>query len=177
MEHTSEFLFGIYWWTWKTTIYYKKLLKWVNKKCENFNIYNVAFFLKNKEKHLRYHCFTPAYQKSWWYDLQFLRYRVSQTEIGNYVPITPPLLKTWKIRILKKWKKNSWIYHHFTHVHQKLQSFEVWFLRYRMKWDRQKFLSFWAIFCPFTPPPTTTTWKIKILKKWKNTWWYHFTQV
>ena len=128
-------------------------MKWVNKKCENFNIYNVAFFLKNKEKHLRYHCFTPAYQKSWWYDLQFLRYRVSQTEIGNYVPITPPLLKTWKIRILKKWKKNSWIYHHFTHVHQKLQSFEVWFLRYRMKWDRQKFLSFWAIFCPFTPPP------------------------
>ena len=142
-------------------------MKWVNKKCENFNIYNVAFFLKNKEKHLRYHCFTPAYQKSWWYDLQFLRYRVSQTEIGNYVPITPPLLKTWKIRILKKWKKNSWIYHHFTHVHQKLQSFEVWFLRYRMKWDRQKFLSFWAIFCPFTPPPPQQQQPGKS-KFWKN---------
>ena len=142
-------------------------MKWVNKKCENFNIYNVAFFLKNKEKHLRYHCFTPAYQKSWWYDLQFLRYRVSQTEIGNYVPITPPLLKTWKIRILKKWKKNSWIYHHFTHVHQKLQSFEVWFLRYRMKWDRQKFLSFWAIFCPFCPPPPQQQQPGKS-KFWKN---------
>ena len=142
-------------------------MKWVNKKCENFNIYNVAFFLKNKEKHLRYHCFTPAYQKSWWYDLQFLRYRVSQTEIGNYVPITPLLLKTWKIRILKKWKKNSWIYHHFTHVHQKLQSFEVWFLRYRMKWDRQKFLSFWAIFCPFTPPPPQQQQPGKS-KFWKN---------
>ena len=30
----------------------KKLLKWANKKQNNFNIYNVAFFLKNKEKHL-----------------------------------------------------------------------------------------------------------------------------
>ena len=55
-----------------------------------------------------------VYQKSWWYDLQFLRYRVWQTEIGNYrsffplLPIPPPppcFLKTWKIKILKKWKK------------------------------------------------------------------------
>ena len=30
------------------------------------------------------------------------------------------------------------------------------------KWDRQNFLSLWAIFCPFTP---LTTQKIKILKK------------
>ena len=38
-------------------------------------------------------------------------------------------------------------------------------------WGRQRFLSFWAIFCPFTtptPPPPLTTWKIKILKKWKK---------
>ena len=26
----------------------KKLLKWANIKCKNFNIYNVVFFLKNK---------------------------------------------------------------------------------------------------------------------------------
>ena len=32
-----------------------------------------------------------------------------------------------------------------------------------------------AIFCPLT---FLTTWKIKILKKWKNTWrYYHFTHV
>ena len=30
---------------------------------------------------------------------------------------------------------------------------------------RNNFLSFWVIFCPFTP---LTTWKIKILKKWKK---------
>ena len=34
-----------------------------------------------------------------------------------------------------------------------------------IKHDRQDFLSFWAIFCPFTP---LTIQKIKILKKWKK---------
>ena len=33
------------------------------------------------------------------------------------------------------------------------------------EWGRQKFLSFWAIFCTFT---TLTTWKIKTFKKWKH---------
>ena len=30
----------------------KKLFKWANKKCKNFNIYNVIFFKTNKVKHL-----------------------------------------------------------------------------------------------------------------------------
>ena len=36
--HTSEFLFGIYWFTWKTTIYLKNWLTWFNKKSTDFNI-------------------------------------------------------------------------------------------------------------------------------------------
>ena len=43
----------------------KKNLNWANKKCKNFNIYNVVFFNNNKEKHqeiLFYTCF----QKSWY---------------------------------------------------------------------------------------------------------------
>ena len=41
--------------------------------------------------------------------------------------------------------------------------------------NRQNFLSFWTVFCPFTPPPSPlTTWKIKILKKWKKCWSYHY---
>ena len=35
-----------------------------------------------------------------------------------------------------------------------------------MKHDGQNFLSFWTIFCPFTPE---TTQQIKTLKKWKKT--------
>ena len=45
----------------------KRLLKKANKKQNNLNIYNVAFFvLKNKEKHLEISLFTPVYQISWW---------------------------------------------------------------------------------------------------------------
>ena len=32
------------------------------------------------------------------------------------------------------------------------------------------YFSFWVIFCPFT---SLTAWKIKNLKKWKNSWRYH----
>ena len=40
--HTSEFEKHLF----------KKLLKWANKKQNDFNIYNVAFKKKKKEKHL-----------------------------------------------------------------------------------------------------------------------------
>ena len=48
------------------------------------------------------------------------------------------------------WKDEQiyWIYHHFTLLYHKPQSYEVQFLRYEV---RQNFLSFWAIFCPFNP--------------------------
>ena len=62
-----------------------------------------------------------------------------------------------------KHEKICWRYHHFTHEYQKPQSYEVQFLRYKV---RQNFLSFWTIFCPFTP--SLTNQKIKILKKWKK---------
>ena len=62
------------------------------------------------------------------------------------------LRKTWKIRILKK-KIKKCRYHHFTHMYQKLQSYEVQFLRYGVR--QNFFLSFWAIFCPFTLQPPT----------------------
>ena len=76
-------------------------------------------------KKRRYHYFIPVYQESGWYD---------QIEIGNFGTFLASLipLKTRKIRILKKWK-NCWR-HHFAHVvFQKLQSYEVPFLRYRMR--------------------------------------------
>ena len=47
-------------------------------------------------------------------------------------------------------EKFFWRYRHFTHLYQKPQSYEVQFLRYKV---RQNFLSFWGIFCPFNPLP------------------------
>ena len=72
-------------------------------------------------------------------------------------------LTTQKIKMSKKWK-TTWRYYHFKHVYHKWKSYDVWFLRYGTC-DGQNFLSFWTIFCHFTP---LTTQKIKILKKWKN---------
>ena len=62
----------------------------------------------------------------------------------------------------EKIKKNTWIYYHFTHVYHKWQSYDIWLLRYGVQ---QSFLSFWAVFCPFTP---LTTRKIQTLKNWKK---------
>ena len=43
-----------------------------------------------------------------------------------------------------------------------------------MKHDEQNFLSFWTIFCLFTP---LTTQNIKIMQKSTKCWRYHFTHV
>ena len=59
-------------------------------------------------------------------------------------------LTTWKIKILKKWKKHQSCDH-------------VYILRYEC--NRHEFLSFWAILCPFTPQLTP---KIKIWNKCKK---------
>ena len=61
-------------------------------------------------------------------------------------------------------EKTTWRYYHFAYVYHKWQSYDVWLLRYGVC-DRQNFLLFWTVFCPFTP---LTTRKIKILKKWKQ---------
>ena len=51
--------------------------------------------------------FTCAYQKSW-YDLQFLRHRVWQTEISNFRSFFALLLlETPKNQNFKKMKKNT----------------------------------------------------------------------
>ena len=79
-----------------------------------------------------------------------------------FCPFT--FITTWKIKILKKFKKNPWRYYHFTQVYHKLKSYM--YCSWDMKHERQNFLSFWAIFCPFIP---LTTQKIKVLKKKKKT--------
>ena len=139
-----------------------------------------SFLKKVKKNTCKNHYFTHAYQKSWWYDLQFLRYSEWWTEIGNFGSLFCfiTLLKTLKNQNFEKmrkkklleitsfhtcepkitirwctvsgiqsdfvilshffpekskfWKneKNTWRYHHLTHVYHKWQSYAVWFLRY-----------------------------------------------
>ena len=117
------------------------------------------------------------YQKSQSYDIRFLRYGVTDRIFCHFRPffivlppyhLLPPPLMTSKIKILKKKtktknEKNDQRYNHMI--------YDCWNIRC----DRQKFLSFWTIFCPFSP---LTTWKIKIFTLKKNTWrYYHFTHL
>ena len=77
-----------------------------------------------------------------------------------FCPFTP--LTTWKIKILKNWKtpRDIIILHMCT-----LNDNHMMYGPRDTKCNWQNFLSFWTIFCPFTP---LITQKIKILKKWKN---------
>ena len=66
-------------------------------------------------------------------------------------------------------KKNCWRYHHFTHLYQKPQSYEVQFLRYRV---RQIFALYFTklfvildYFLPFYPPNNSENQNFKNMKK------------
>ena len=71
-----------------------------------------------------------------------------QTEFFSFWTIfcsfSSPPLTSQRIKILKKWKK-PYRYHHFTQVHHKWQSYDIWFLRYQLQ-QRDFFLSSWVIF-------------------------------
>ena len=68
-------------------------------------MFKMLYFKKDTKKNTwRYRCFTPVYQQSWWYGLQFLRYRAWQTDIGNCVLFFALLTIA---TFLKKPKKNK----------------------------------------------------------------------
>ena len=76
--------------------------------------------------------------------------------LGHFLPFEPSENpKNQNSKIEKKQqqqqkKKNTCRYYHFTHLHYKWQSYDVWFLRYRAR--QTELLSFWTVFCPFYPP-------------------------
>ena len=72
-----------------------------------------------------------VYHKWRSYDIWFLKYRVWQTKnfviLGHFLHFQPPdNLENQNFKI----EKNTWRYGHFTHLHHKWQSYDVWFVRY-----------------------------------------------
>ena len=101
------------------------------------------------------------------YDVWFPRYGARGTEffviLDPFLPFYPPNnLKNQNFEKMKK-KKNTRRYDHFTHVYPKLQSYDVWFLRYRAQ--RTKFFIILECFLTLYPPPNNS--EIKIFEKMK----------
>ena len=123
----------------------------------------IKTFKKTEEKPLKILSFYKHTWKS--YDVWFLRYGMQQTEIfvilDHLLPFhLPNNPKNQNFEKMKNLPKDIVILHrcNINDNHKMYGSSNT-------KHDRQNFLSFWTIFCPFTP---LTTQKIKILKKWKK---------
>ena len=134
--------------TLKNNYLLKKLLKWANKQCKNFNIYNVVFFYKKNERKIPgdiiiLHMCTKNLDGMIYNSWDIWRARLQLVILGHFLTSPSPSvpLKLEKSEF-KKNEKNCWRYH-FTHVYQKPQSYDLWFLRYGVR--RRELLSFWAI--------------------------------
>ena len=182
--HTSEFLFGIYWWTLK------------NLKNQNFEKNEkdllgdimILHMCTKSHNHIKYSScdteldriflsfwaisqleilsFYTVYHKWWSYDVWFLKYWAQQTELfvisSYFLPFYP--LTTRKIKILKKWKKTPGSIIIFKHEYHTWKSCDIWFLRYGSR-QTEFFLILNHLLPFYTPSPFPTTQRIKILKK------------
>ena len=147
--HTSEFPFGIYWWTLKSQK--NKNFEKIFKKCWRFRPFFALLlhywhqklkFGKNVRNTCRYYFFTHMHHKSRSYDVWFLRYKVKKANsfvIMRYFLLFDPA-NNRKNQNFEKIKKTLWKYYHFTLVYHKWQPYNVWLLRYQI---RQ------SIFCHF----------------------------
>ena len=129
---------------------------------------------KTEKNTSRYYHFTNVYHKWQSYDVWFLRYGVQQTEffvILNcyflFYPLNNP--KNQNFEKIKKSPGDITILHIRT-INDSHMMYSSW----DMKHDGQNFLSFWTIFCTFSPLKNE---KSKFWKNEKNTWRYHFTQL
>ena len=82
--------------------------------------------------------------------------------LGFFLP-SPPVPNNLEKQNFEKMKKTAWTYYplHLCSINEGHVINDSWNIRH----DRQNFLSFWTIVCPFT---TLTIHKIKILKNWKK---------
>ena len=102
-----------------------------------------------------------VYHKWRSYNMWFLKYEVQQTEffviLGNFLPFYLLTTKFWK----NEKTLGDIIILRMCTIHDNHMMYGSW----DMERDGQYFLSFWTVFCSFTP---LTTRKIKLLKKWKK---------
>ena len=124
-------------------------------------------FGKHVKNAQRCYPFTHVYHKWRSNDIWFLRYKALWTGffviLGHFCPLT--LLATQKINISKKKTPGDVILHLCT-----TSDNHMMYGSWNIKHSRKNFLSFWYVFCPFTP---LTTLKTKFWRNEKNAWRYY----
>ena len=141
---------------------------WANKKQNNFNIYNVVFCIKKIKKNTcRYHYQNlDVIYSSWDIEENIMKLVI----LGHFLPFYPH--KNPKRQNFEKWKNFLETSSFYACVPKIII---IWSTVPEIRRDRQNFLSFWAIFCPFIPPdiPENKNFKIE-----ENTWgYYNFTHL
>ena len=119
--------------------------------------------LKIQKDTWRYHYFTQLHHKWQSYDVWFLRYAVQQTEffviLGHFSPFYPTNPKNQNFEEKKKKTLGDIIILLKCTKNHDQMLYCSWNMAHN---GCNCYLSFWAIFCPFT---SQTVWKIKIEKK------------
>ena len=104
---------------------------------------------KNEKNYWRYHHFKHEYHE--WKSWCMIPEIWSTTDIifsfGPFFALLHPLTNQ-RIKFWKK-EKNTWRYHHFTQVHHKWQSYDIWFLKYEVH-QTEFFCHLGPYFSPFT---------------------------
>ena len=127
---TREFLFGIYWWTWKTNNYLKNCWSGPIKNKIILIFTMLHFLLKKIKKNIcRYHYqnLDDMICSSWDIEKNILKLVILGQFLPFYIPPKNPQNKKFE-----KWK-NFLEISSFIHVYQKSQSYDVRFLRYRVR--------------------------------------------
>ena len=123
--------------------------------------------LENEKNCWRYHHFTHGYLKSQSYNVWFPRYEAWWTDffviLGHFLPFYHPSfpLIILKIKILKKEMEAMSRDIILSYIICTIIEDHMIYASWNIRCDRQNFLLFWAIFCPFRP---LTNQIIKILK-------------
>ena len=123
----------------RQTLFHRTLLATVG-----ILIFTMLYLLKQikKENSWKYHYLTPVYQKSWWYDIQFLRYKAWQTQIGHLLTFYPP----------KNEKSETWILWEISSIYTCVQKITIiWCMVPDIQSETDRiFCHFRPFFCPFT---------------------------
>ena len=164
--HTSEFPFGIYWWTLKNPKY-QNFEKW-KKFAGDIIILHMGTKNHNHMRHSSWDTEWDIFLSFWAIcvpQMTIIWYMVLEISSGTgyflpfYLPNNP---ENQNFEKMKKTPGNTIILHEY----HKSKSYDVWFLRYGAR--RTEFFSFWTIL-PCCPPPPLNNPKNQNFEKWKKT--------